>query len=29
MIEIVGLVFSAFCAVSLAGYICIGWGTMP
>jgi len=29
MIEIVGLVISAFCAVSLAGCICVGWEVMP
>ncbi|MGC1894164.1 MAG: hypothetical protein WA763_10810 [Pseudolabrys sp.] len=27
--EIVALVFSAFCAVSFAGCICVAWGTVP
>jgi len=29
MTEIVALVFSAFCAVSFAGCVCVAWGTEP
>ncbi len=29
MIEIVGLLVSAICAVCLAGCICAGWDVMP